>query len=435
LPQHDKTPTLYSTLITGRYEKVTTLTQTITSELLDAVDDDGALKAVLQRHSRSKGPLYHALAQATSQLHHRLDKARTDLSGTETQRKRIEDRVQALAQQCEELDARRQALEQQVSQSESRLCETKELLDRAEALAGLGFGLDQLTRLHELLAHIAASQGATPEEGVRQFFDTVGHYEHIVSLDLESKRAESRAAQAKAEMERWEAEARRRESQSKARISAIDTVERWLSRGVREKDLPQWNTIIEKAGVSAESLASDLKRFSSLEALCRQRDRQAEELCKQQEQAEARLRTLKREEGQVKAGITSFRDPALREMEKVSQQAQTNLSELVSKARAYAHLQREAAQLENEIALARAFKSAMAEDWAQVPLQMVQQLLMGLIRWAGSSDHNQQVPAPSLIVQKAPGLGWSSLSVTDLLLWALMGVVTNEERKLLNGRR
>ena len=270
---------------------------------------------------------------------------------------------------------------------------------------------------------------------MRQFFDTVGHYEHIVSLDLESKRAGSRAAQAKAEMERWEAEARRRESQSKARISAIDTVERWLSRGVREKDLPQWNTIIEKAGVSAESLASDLKRFSSLEALCRQRDRQAEELCKQQEQAEARLRTLKREEGQVKACITATRDVALREMEKVSQQAQTNLSELLSKAHAYGDLQRQAAQLENELALARAFKSAMAEDWAQVPLQMVQQLLMGLIRWAGSSDHNQQVPAPSLIVQKAPGLGWSSLSVTDLLLWALMGVVTDEERKLLNGRR
>ena len=68
---------------------MTTLTQTITSELLDAVDDDGALKAVLQRHSRSKGPLYHALAQASSEMQQRLQRARTDLSRIEAEKEEL----------------------------------------------------------------------------------------------------------------------------------------------------------------------------------------------------------------------------------------------------------------------------------------------------------------------------------------------------------
>ena len=42
--------------------------ETITKELLDRIDDPAGLEEVLKRHSRSKGPLYLAIAEATTAL-------------------------------------------------------------------------------------------------------------------------------------------------------------------------------------------------------------------------------------------------------------------------------------------------------------------------------------------------------------------------------
>lgn len=49
-----------------------TLKANITQELLDSVDDPSGLEAILKRHGRSKGPLYLALAESTSELRQRL---------------------------------------------------------------------------------------------------------------------------------------------------------------------------------------------------------------------------------------------------------------------------------------------------------------------------------------------------------------------------
>ena len=76
-----------------------------------------------------------------------------------------------------------------------------------------------------MLAEIAASQAAPPEDGLAQFFQTIERYGRVISFHLEATRAEARAAQAKAETVRWEAEVDAREVRSKARIAVIDLVE------------------------------------------------------------------------------------------------------------------------------------------------------------------------------------------------------------------
>ena len=46
------------------------------------------------------------------------------------------------------------------------------------------------------------------------------------------------------EAQRWEAEARSKESQSKARISTIDLMDKLLDQGVKADDLPRWQGIL-----------------------------------------------------------------------------------------------------------------------------------------------------------------------------------------------
>lgn len=97
-------------------------------------------------------------------------------------------------------------------------------------------------------------------------------------MDLEATRAETRAAQAKAEAERWEAEADTKEVQSKARISVIDLLEDLLSKGIKADDFVGWSVVIEKAGVTVEELAESLEEYSTFQALSADRERQAEEI-------------------------------------------------------------------------------------------------------------------------------------------------------------
>ncbi|MFC2000149.1 hypothetical protein ACFLXE_05270 [Chloroflexota bacterium] len=411
---------------------MTTLTETITQELLAAVGDPGGLDAVLQEHSRSKGPLYHALALATSELQQQLDEMAVAWTEKASREKVLTQQIQEMETRYQEMEANHQSLEQQISQSEAKLAEMNDLRDRANALAGLGFGSDELSRLYGLLAEIAASQGALPEEGVAQFFQTVERYEQVVSLDLETKRAESKAAQAKAEMERWQAQAKHKESQSKVRIATIELVDKWLSQGIKEKDLPKWASILQKANVQVDVLAKELEKYGSLETLCNQRGQQAEKLNQQVESTQDRLNALKTEENKVRTAIVSIRDSALHEVEIMSNQTRQHLSILLTKAQEYGELEKQAAQLHDELIVARAFISREREDWVQVPPHIVQQLITGLIWWAGSGDNNRQVAAPSFICERIPAVRLAKVSLMELLVWMLSGILTEEQRKVMD---
>ena len=134
----------------------------------------------------------------------------------------------------------------------------------------------------------------------------------VVSLDLEATRAESRAAQAKAEAERWEADAEAKKVQSKARISVIDLVEDMLAQGIKGDDFISWATIIEKAGLSVEELAESLEEYSTIQALSADRQRQAEEIRTEIRGLEAQVLALAQEWDSAHSAIEAVRDKALK---------------------------------------------------------------------------------------------------------------------------
>ena len=98
-----------------------TLTRTIFDELLDSVGEPGGLAEILRKRSRSKGPLYAALSDATTELTHQLERQgdrvqATDARGTELDEEIAESEVYRDGL-IEEIDG----LESRVKDSESRL--------------------------------------------------------------------------------------------------------------------------------------------------------------------------------------------------------------------------------------------------------------------------------------------------------------------------
>jgi predicted nuclease with TOPRIM domain len=425
----------YAVLHKKRLEEriMTTLTDKITHELLDCVGNPAGLEKVLGHYGKSKGPLYGALAQATASLREQLVNLSEKAAEAQAEYEEEKERREAVSNELAALQEEQTLKADELQAVEAKLEEAKGIVGQAGVLASMGFGHEELGRLYELLVEIAASQGGPPEDGVAQFFKTVSRYEKVISLDLEAKSAEVKAAQAKAEASKWEAEAKQKETHSKARIATINLVEKLLEKGVKEQDLPHWAKVLEKVQVSPEKLAAALEEHGTLVALCQERAQHAEKLQMDIEEAEAGLKALNQEEAKVKAAITAVRDGALQHIKKTGEEAKQQVGALSAKAWEYGDLQHQVAQLEGELALARALKSDSEYVWSNVPRESIQALIMGMIKWSRIDSRDRKISPPSFVCAKTSLGSWHQVALSDLLVWAFTGVITEEEWKALGG--
>ncbi len=412
-----------------------TLREIITEELLNAVEHPEQLENISRTYGRSKGPYYAALLDATNQLQDQLDELLEEISDAIEQKKVLEQQVTTQHDKRDGLAQEVQVVEERLNEGNARLAESQDTLDRAVELERMGFGTEELTRLYEILAQLAANQGAVPEEAVAEFFRTIQRYEQVVSLDLEATRAESRAAQAKAEAERWESEADAREVQSKARIAVIDLLEDLLGKGIKADDFVGWSVVIEKAGVTVEELAESLVEYSTIQALSADRQKQAEEIRTQITGLEAEVLGLAQERDGAHSAIEAVRDKALKTVRAAESQAKQQVDTLFRDAVELGGAREEAAALGEWIEAAQLLKSGDPESWKQLPLEVIQHMVLVTFRWAEAEGRDVQVPLPANLRRGSLLPSWTKLRLSEVLLWALVGLTAEDGQRTLSASR
>lgn len=408
-----------------------TLTDRITQELLDAVDHPDQLDAVVARHSRSKGPLYNALARATNTLKGQLPALGKKIKVAEDNHRKRQEQMDTLDREIAALRQRSVALAKQLADTESKLARNRETLDQVARLQKRGFGPGELTRLHDILGQMAASQGAKPEDGVSQFFETVSRYEHVVSLDLEAKRAEVRAKQAKADAKRWEAEARSAEAQSKARREAIQATERLLARGVKPEDLLQWGAILAAHGLTVKDVGTDLARYGSLTKTCRERDGLLRRLQADVEKTTNELVPLQREQTRVIQAIDTIRDNAVQVVQNVAVEVAKNMATMQAQSEKYGVLREKATKWAEEIKMAEPLAGMEPEDLGKSPPSTIRFLLAESMAWAKSESRNVDVEPPEYVRQGTYLNSYHKLPLVKILVWALAGVPSGDDHRAL----
>ena len=341
-----------------------TIKQTIVDELLDC-GDGPVLKQVMDRYAKSKGPLYSALAEATSALRHRLEATHKQNVKMEFQRDSLADQIEALVERQETLEEQVSDLQGKVFEGEIQLGEVYELLERGKLLEQFGFGEEELEQLQGMLSQIADSQEIPAEEAVAQFFETASRFGPLVSLELETRQAETRAADSKGEAERWETLAQQAEEGCNARRSTIDAVERMLDLGISEEDLSHWKNILIGAGKSNEELSASLVQYGSLEALVEARQHKADELQAQTPKLEAQVKSLTTQRDNAGAAVQAVKEKALQEVVEAGNQAAEKIQAVGESAHclvealhttgmSYGDLREEAAALKEYVMVARA---------------------------------------------------------------------------------
>ena len=239
------------------------LREEITQALLDSIDDPAELGKIYRRYGRSKGPFYLALAAATAALDSDFKTLVQNRHAVKGELDRLQIEARTLEERRDTLDQTAQELERDIGQKEARLSDVQGLIEAADRLESQGFGKESIDRLFDLLGEVAASQGEPADNGVEMFFEVVHRWGGLVSIELENQRAQVRADKAKAQGERWEADAKRQEAKTKARAASIEIVEQLMDAGVKANDLPTWQTILNKAGVSPDKLAASLEQLGN----------------------------------------------------------------------------------------------------------------------------------------------------------------------------
>lgn len=117
-----------------------TLKGTIVVELLNSIADPGELEEVVRKYSRSKGPFYAALAEATAQLLRRLGNLQRQTTAAEERQTSLEQIIGSLVDQIHGIEKRIQERRPMVEQADVMLKGVQESLDQADRLSKAGLG-------------------------------------------------------------------------------------------------------------------------------------------------------------------------------------------------------------------------------------------------------------------------------------------------------
>jgi hypothetical protein len=291
-----------------------TLTEEIYEALIDGAKEPNGLASVLKEYSHSKGPFYIALAQASNTLTEKLSTISIQKQKAEQLDQQRQQEIKAQEQIMVGLDKSLKTKNKELDALEGKLKQAGNTLDRFKELTGLGFGVEELKKLYTLLVDIKSKEDVTTEGSVKHFFQKIDTYEKMAALELQKTAAEIAIMKSKAETEKWQAQAEAAEAKCKARQTSINITEKWLKQGIKEADLPYWESILDRVGVSPEHLAEDIEKYGSMSKLCQDREEYYRNLEIQVKNLIAQVKGVKEERQQIGGAIKELKDKGLEEI-------------------------------------------------------------------------------------------------------------------------
>jgi len=161
-----------------------------------------------------------------------------------------------------------------------------------------------------------------------------------------------------------------------------------------------------------------VNEYQSLDALTRG---QSEEEAKLQD-LRSQVEALTQERKGLTAAISAVRDEALTQVMEAGRQAKENVDAQFKAGAEYAKLSQQAEALGNWVEVGKVLSSGSPESWRELPVEVIQHLLLVALRWAEADGHDVEVPPPDMIARKNVLLKYQPLRLSDVVAWAWAGL-------------
>jgi len=360
---------------TGREVVPVPLTDLIEQDLLATLDGEGDPQAVLDRHAGSKGPLYAALARATTAATSRFAEVRGKLRDAQARLRDAEHTAAESQKRGGQAERRASTAEKRAASAESALAERQGLLARADELHAAGFDAEALGRLARALA-AASAEDKPAAEGVSGFLDAAADWRRLGDLRAQVAAAEERARET-------EAACRGKERDAKLRAVAVDWAVWLVRQRITAETMGAWQAIAAKLGLADEGLAIGLARaldeYGTLEAARQARSAAVGKLHADHVRLTAEVGVLRRERDGITSAIAALRDAGIADVRQVAAAA---AAEVQRAAAGFEHLTTQAAGLAQHVRVAEALASHDPAACERVEPETWAGLLAHLLRWA-----------------------------------------------------
>ena len=161
-----------------------------------------------------------------------------------------------------------------------------------------------------------------------------------------------------------------------------------------------------------------VNEYQSLDALTQGQSEEEAKLQGLRSQIEA----LTQERKGLTAAISEVKEEALAQVAQAGRQAKENVDAQFKAGAEYAKLKQQAEELGDWVKVGRILSSADKDQWCQLPVEVVQHLLMVVLRWAEADDHDVEVSPPDMVAQKNVLLKYQPLRLSDVVSWAWSGL-------------
>jgi len=426
------------------------LTDKINAELVDRLKTGLEWTAFIAKHGASKGPLYNAIGRffkdvepkvrELNEVQAKLDEAGLMLDSLDQEVKEAQNSLAPLQQ-------RNNALNEQIEIVQTRLAENSELLEHAGELGKLGFDVERLRQLQDILREIGMRHGLKGKEAVAKFFNDLKDYEAVLEARALLEGLQTQIETKKLQAENWQAkeEALRRKHDDLAGV--IGAVAALLKRGVKAEQIVSWNGIVTKLG-GPDELQDKLGQYKSMSELLAAKKTEIEGCDKKVMELSAQIKVLSEQKVQIEGAIKSLSTSGVKkitevgekvvtelkslstsgvkEVTKVSSQAITEVKSLLVEMRVetkrLADLKAEASKLEKELMYARYLTGGDQAVLKSFPKEVVIAFLDRALLYFKLNELNPIVDVPDELSRHSYG-GSSTVFLLDLLAWAEAGVV------------
>jgi chromosome segregation ATPase len=407
-----------------------TLTDEIYAELVDGLKTGLDWTQFLAKHSAHKPELYNAIGRflndmepkvrALNEVQRKLDAAGLELDSLD---QRIKEAERSLAP----LEGRRNALNDQIKTLETRLAEKSELAGHLVELGKLGFDIERLKQLREVLSGIGAKHGLKDKETATKFFSDLQDYDAMIGFKREIQRLGTITSTKRLEAEKWQAEADSLARRHKDLSEAITAVQSLIKHGVKTEQIVSWNGIVSKVG-GPEELKEKLEQYRSMSELLATRKKEIQDCDKRVTELGAQIKTLREQKAEIESSIKSLSTSGVKEITKVGDKAITELKSLLIEIRKetkrLTDLKAEAGKMEKELMYARYLTTGDQTVLKAFPKEVVITFLDRASVYCKLNQLNPMVRVPDGFPQKYSSIYSSTqVGLVDLIAWAEVGLV------------
>lgn len=239
--------------------------------------------------------------------------------------------------------------------------------------------------------------------------EVVDGRERVANLEARARELERAIAEREAGLKSVEEKLRQRQA-------ALEELQAVRRAGVTPEQVAAWSAILSRAGIDPGELESDIERYGSLRAACR-------ELEARQKKLEASVRALEGKRGELEGAVATLKDSAVSAIGGLRDRALAEVEaagkEMRQKIEAYGEACRLAELLRRDLPLAATLYSMGEPGLAgQVAPPTVLLVLDKVRRWSEATGTNPRARPPEALTGGSwLHAGWE-LGLRELVLWA-----------------